>query len=64
MLTGVDEDGNQAEVTITEQQPAEKKDAARQTILTQLTKLGNTIFECSDVQLRHAGHLVRCRSRV
>jgi putative protease len=52
-LTGIDEDGNQATVEITrERQPAQKKEAARQTILTQLTKLGNTIFECPDLQLR------------
>ena len=52
-LSGIDEDGNQAKIEIAgEKQPAQKKDAARQTILTQLTKLGNTIFECSDLQLR------------
>jgi len=51
-LCGVDEDGNQAEVAISGGQPAEKKEAARQTIVTQLTRLGNTIFECSDVQLQ------------
>jgi len=55
ILSGTDEDGNQAQVEIAgEKQPAQKKEAARQTILTQLTKLGNTIFECSDVQLRTA----------
>ena len=52
-LTGIDEDGNQARIEIAgERQPAQKKDAARQTILTQLTKLGNTIFECPDLQAR------------
>jgi 23S rRNA 5-hydroxycytidine C2501 synthase len=52
-LTGIDEDGNQAKVEIAgEKQPAQKKDTARQTILTQLTKLGNTIFECPDLQFR------------
>ena len=52
-LSAVDEDGNEAKVEIAgEKQPAQKKEAARQTILAQLTKLGNTIFECSDVQVR------------
>jgi collagenase-like PrtC family protease len=51
-LTGTDEDGNQARVQIAgERQPAQKKETARQTILAQLAKLGNTIFECPDVQL-------------
>ncbi len=53
VLAGTDEDGNQATVEIAGQrQPAQKKEAARQTIHTQLTKLGNTIFECSDLQLQ------------
>jgi collagenase-like PrtC family protease len=53
ILSGTDEDGNQVRVEIAgEKQPAQKKEAARRTILTQLTKLGNTIFECSDIQLR------------
>jgi len=52
-LSGTDEDGNQASVEIAgEKQPARKKEAARQTILTQLTKLGNTLFECSDPQIQ------------
>ncbi|MGE5294345.1 MAG: peptidase U32 family protein [Solirubrobacterales bacterium] len=52
VLSGVDEDGNQAQATIADRQIAEKKEAARQTLITQLTRLGNTIFECSDVQLQ------------
>jgi len=53
ILCGVDEDGNRARVEIVgERQPARKKEAARQTILTQLTRLGHTIFDCSEVQLR------------
>jgi len=53
VLTGADEDGNQATVEIVgEKQPAQKKEAARQTIHTQLAKLGNTIFECSDLQVQ------------
>jgi collagenase-like PrtC family protease len=52
VLSGADEDGNQAHVEITDaKQPARKKDAARETIMTQLTKLGNTVFECSEVEL-------------
>jgi collagenase-like PrtC family protease len=52
-LSGADEDGNQARIGIPgEKQPARKKEAARRTIVTQLTKLGNTVFECSDVQVR------------
>lgn len=47
-----DEDGNVAEVDIlSEKQIAQKPDAARQTIETQLKKLGNTIFECTDLRL-------------
>jgi putative protease len=53
ILSGTDEDGNQASVEIVgEKQPARKKEAARQTTVTQLTKLGNTLFECSDVQIQ------------
>jgi putative protease len=53
ILSGTDEDGNQAQIEIAgEKRPAQKKEAARQTILAQLAKLGHTIFECSDVQLR------------
>lgn len=51
-LTATDEDGNQATVPIAGQwQPAEKKEAACRTIRTQLAKLGNTIFACTDVHL-------------
>jgi len=53
VLSGADEDGNEASVEIVgEKQPAQKKEAARQVICTQLTRLGNTIFECSDVQVQ------------
>jgi collagenase-like PrtC family protease len=52
VLAGKDEDNNEATVEITDtKQPAEKKDNARKTIISQLTKLGNTLFECSDVKL-------------
>jgi collagenase-like PrtC family protease len=53
VLSGTDEDGNQATAEIAgEKQPAQKREAARQTMLAQLTKLGNTIFECSDLQVQ------------
>ena len=52
ILTGTDEDGNEATVEIaSEKQPAVKKEQAKQTIITQLSKLGNTIFECSEVRV-------------
>jgi collagenase-like PrtC family protease len=55
ILSGTDEDGNQVRVEIAGgRQPAQKREAARQTILAQLTRLGNTIFECPDVRLRTA----------
>jgi putative protease len=51
-LIGKDEDGNEATVEIIgPKQPAEKKEAARQTKILQLSKLGNTIFDCSEVQI-------------
>jgi len=50
LLCGFDEDGNQVQVTISGCQPAQKKDTARQTLVAQLTRLGNTIFGCSHVQ--------------
>ena len=52
VLTGTDEDGNEATVEISgDKQPALKKVQAKQTIITQLSKLGNTIFECSEVRV-------------
>jgi collagenase-like PrtC family protease len=52
LITGKDEDNNEATVEIdNSKQPADKKDNARRTIISQITKLGNTIFECSDVKL-------------
>jgi putative protease len=51
-LCGTDEDDNQAAVEMAvEKHPALKRDTARQTVLAQLTKLGNTIFECSDMKV-------------
>jgi putative protease len=51
-IAGRDEDGNEAVVEIdAEKQPAVKKEEARQTIINQLTRLGNTIFDCRDVQI-------------
>ncbi len=52
ILSGTDEDGNKATVEISgDKQPALKKEQAKQTIITQLSKLGNTIFECSEVRV-------------
>ena len=51
-LTGKDEDGNEAVFKMPfDKQPAQKPEQALQTIVTQLQKLGNTTFECSDVRL-------------
>ncbi|MBM4103222.1 MAG: U32 family peptidase [Planctomycetes bacterium] len=51
-LTAKDEDGNEAIVDIKiEKIPAQKKDAAMETIRTQLKKLGGTIFECVEVRV-------------
>ena len=58
ILIGTDEDGNEATVEISgDKQPALKKEQARQTIITQLSKLGNTIFECSEVRVETHGCL-------
>jgi putative protease len=52
VLNGTDEDGNETTVEISgDMRPALKKEQARQTIITQLSKLGNTIFECSEVRV-------------
>ncbi len=52
-LTGRDEDGNEATVEIAgNSQPARNEDAARKTILAQLTKLGNTLFACREVRVQ------------
>lgn len=51
-LTGRDEDGNEATVVITgDKQPALNEEAARKTIHTQLTKLGNTLFACHEMRM-------------
>ncbi|UCD49373.1 MAG: U32 family peptidase [Phycisphaerales bacterium] len=51
-LLGIDEDGNEATVVIPGPwQPAEKEEAARRTTLTQLARLGNTIFARTEVRL-------------
>ena len=48
-LEGTDEDGNCATVPkVCEKRIAQKTEAAKQSISAQLTKLGNTIFECND----------------
>lgn len=51
-LVGIDEDGNQATVSIQGHvEPAQNPDAARQTALKQLAKLGKTLFACAEVRL-------------
>ena len=51
-LSGRDEDGNEATVAIvTATQPARNEEAARKTIATQLTRLGNTLFVCRDLRI-------------
>lgn len=53
IVSAKDQDGNEAAVEIiADKQPAEKKEAARQTIITQLSKMGNTIFKCSRVEIK------------
>ena len=52
ILLAEDEDGNKTDCEIpVEKQPASKPKAAEQTIVTQLKKLGTTIFDCSDVKI-------------
>ncbi len=51
-LSGKDEDGNEAVVEIAgPKQKAEKKERAKQTQISQLSKMGNTIFECKGVEI-------------
>ncbi len=51
-LTIRDEDGNEAAVKIqVDKEPAKNAEMARQNITKQLSKFGETIFECSDVQI-------------
>jgi putative protease len=51
-LVGVDEDGSEAVFELTvEKQPAQKPEQARQTAITQLSKLGNTPFTCDQVTI-------------
>lgn len=51
-LSATDEDGNQALLQLPGPwQPADKQDAARRTITTQLAKLGKTIFTCTELAL-------------
>jgi 23S rRNA 5-hydroxycytidine C2501 synthase len=52
LLAAKDENGNRVVYEFnTPKQPALKKNAAQETIITQLKKLGNTIFECSSVKI-------------
>jgi putative protease len=51
VISGTDEDGNKAQSEITDKKPALKKDTAIEAFRNQLTRLGNTIFECSDLKI-------------
>lgn len=52
VLSGRDEDGNEATVAVAaDRQPARNEEAARKTIFAQLTKLGNTLFVCRDLRI-------------
>jgi putative protease len=51
VISGTDEDGNNARVEINDKKPALKKDTAKEAFHNQLTRLGNTIFECSDLKI-------------
>ncbi len=51
VISGTDEDGNNASVEIKDKKPALKKDTAKEAFRNQLTRLGNTIFECSDLKI-------------
>ncbi len=52
VLNGIDEDGNKAQVIIEgKKKPAEKIDTAKNALHSQLTRLGNTIFECTDLKI-------------
>jgi putative protease len=51
-LTGRDEDGNEATFKmVVDKKPAQKCEQAKATAITQLSKLGNTLFECRDVRI-------------
>ena len=55
-VNAVDEDGNSASVKIdAEPVVAEKKPEAKQAFFTQLTRLGNTIFQCGDFKFEPGG---------
>lgn len=52
IISATDEDGNLAEIQIDgEKKIALKKEAAENTFRTQLTRLGNTIFECTELKI-------------
>jgi putative protease len=55
-LEGIDEDGNCTAVTkVCEKKCAKKKEEAYKNISAQLTRLGNTIFECRDIKIELGG---------
>jgi collagenase-like PrtC family protease len=52
ILAGTDEDKNNAEVEIKiDKKPALKKETAQEAFHNQLTRLGNTIFQCIDLKI-------------
>jgi putative protease len=53
VVIGTDEDGNKATMEIIgDKKHALKKETAKETFHNQLTRLGNTIFECSDLKIQ------------
>jgi putative protease len=52
VISGIDEDGNNAQIEILgEKKAALKVEAAKDAFHNQLTRLGNTIFECEDLKI-------------
>jgi putative protease len=55
VISGIDEDGNKAQIDILgEKKIALKVDAAKDALHNQLTRLGNTIFECEKLEINTA----------
>lgn len=52
VINGIDEDGNKAQVILEgEKKLAQKPEAAKDAFHNQLTRLGNTFFECKDLKI-------------
>jgi putative protease len=52
LIAGTDEDGNKATVEVLgDKKPALKKETAKEAFHNQLSRLGNTIFQCSDLMI-------------